>query len=86
MSVSQVFSIFLDTLSELCMVHARDLTDWLYVLLTRLLNKTGTDMLGSVNAKLLRTLDTVRYVGKGKGRGGGVSWSASVHLEQRLIC
>ena len=46
------------------MVHARDLTDWLYVLLTRLLNKTGTDMLGSVNAKLLRTLDTVRSVGE----------------------
>ena len=64
MSAWQVFSIFLDTLAELCMVHARDLTDWLYVLLTRLLNKTGTDMLGSVNAKLLRTLDTVRSVGE----------------------
>ncbi|KAL8621733.1 hypothetical protein ACOMHN_061868 [Nucella lapillus] len=57
---SKVFSIFLDTLTELCLVHGRDLCDWLYVLLTRLLNKTGTDMLGSVNAKLLRTLDTVR--------------------------
>lgn len=57
---SKVFSIFLDTLSELALVHARDLTDWLYVLLTRLLNKTGTDMLGSVNAKLMRTLDTIR--------------------------
>ncbi|KAL8570188.1 hypothetical protein ACOMHN_030983 [Nucella lapillus] len=57
---SKVFSIFLDTLSEVCMMHARDLTDWLYILLTRLLNKTGSDMLTSVNAKLLRTLDTVR--------------------------
>ena len=54
--------MFLDTLSELCLVHARDLTDWLYVMLTRLLNKTGSDMLTSVNAKLLRTLDTVRLV------------------------
>ncbi|XP_070175270.1 CLIP-associating protein 1-like isoform X12 [Littorina saxatilis] len=57
---SKVFSIFLDTLSELCLVHARDLTDWLYVLLTRLLNKTGADMLGSVHTKLQRTLDTIR--------------------------
>ncbi|XP_076456225.1 CLIP-associating protein 1-A-like isoform X9 [Babylonia areolata] len=57
---SKVFSMFLDTLSELCVAHSRDLTDWLYILLTRLLNKTGTDMLTSVNSKLLRTMDTVR--------------------------
>ncbi|XP_025078295.1 CLIP-associating protein 1-like isoform X6 [Pomacea canaliculata] len=57
---SKVFSIFLDTLVDLAMIHARDLTDWLYILLTRLLNKTGTDMLGSVLAKLQRTLDTIK--------------------------
>lgn len=57
---SKVFSMFLDALSELCLAHARDLTDWLYILLTRLLNKSGQDMLASVNTKLQRTMDTVR--------------------------
>ncbi|XP_046355609.2 CLIP-associating protein 1-like isoform X22 [Haliotis rufescens] len=57
---SKVFSIFLDTLVELIGLHCRDLLDWLYILLTRLLNKTGADMLGSVYAKLQKALDTVR--------------------------
>ena len=34
--------------------------DWLYILLTRLLNKLGADLLGSVVQKINRTLDVVR--------------------------
>ncbi|XP_071512315.1 CLIP-associating protein 1 isoform X7 [Panulirus ornatus] len=57
---TKVFTLFLDTLMELIMVHKADLGDWLYVLLTRLLNKLGSDLLGSVQTKIHRTLDLVR--------------------------
>ncbi|KAJ8307405.1 hypothetical protein KUTeg_015489 [Tegillarca granosa] len=57
---SKVLSLFLDTLVDLICVHSRDLNDQLYVLLTRLLNKTGADMLGSVHAKVQKALDAVR--------------------------
>merc|ERR1719414_1487384 len=36
---TKVFALFLDTLTELIVTHKADLTDWLYVLVTRLLNK-----------------------------------------------
>ena len=55
-----MFSLFLETLLDLVAVHKPDLRDWLYVLLTRLLNKTGADMLGSVHGKVQRALETVR--------------------------
>ncbi|KAK3864921.1 hypothetical protein Pcinc_029425 [Petrolisthes cinctipes] len=58
---TKVFTIFLDTLMELIKVHYTDLFDWLYILLTRLLNKLGSDLLGSVQAKIHKTLDLVRY-------------------------
>ncbi|KAK7070641.1 CLIP-associating protein 1 [Halocaridina rubra] len=57
---TKVFTLFLDTLMELIMVHKADLESWLYVLLTRLLNKLGSDLLGSVQAKIHKTLDLVR--------------------------
>lgn len=57
---TKVFTLFLDTLMELIMVHKADLGDWLYILLTRLLNKLGSDLLGSVQTKIHKTLDLVR--------------------------
>ncbi|KAK8391257.1 hypothetical protein O3P69_017127 [Scylla paramamosain] len=57
---TKVFTMFLDTLMDLIMVHKADLGDWLYVLLTRLLNKLGSDLLGSVQTKIHKTLDLVR--------------------------
>ena len=57
---TKVFTLFLDTLMELIIVHRADLTDWLYILLTRLLHKLGSDLLGSVQTKIHRTLDLVR--------------------------
>merc|ERR1719264_684025 len=57
---TKVFALFLETLCELVSSHKADLYDWLYVLLTRLLNKLGADLLGSVGHKINRTLDVVR--------------------------
>ena len=59
-SHTKVFSLFLDTLNELIVTHKEDLGDWLYVLSARLLNKLGTDLLGSVQTKIHKTLDIVR--------------------------
>ena len=57
---TKVFTLFLDTLTELVVSHKADLGDWLYVLLTRLLNKLGADLLGSIIQKINRTLEVVR--------------------------
>ena len=62
LSLFQVFSLFLDALIDLIQLQSRDLNDWLYVLLSRLINKLGGDMLGSIHAKVQRTLDVVRYI------------------------
>ncbi|XP_020281280.1 CLIP-associating protein 1-A isoform X3 [Pseudomyrmex gracilis] len=59
-SHTKVFSLFLDTLNELIITHNEGLGDWLYVLCARLLNKLGTDVLGSIQTKIHKTLDVVR--------------------------
>lgn len=59
---TKVFTLFLDTLTELVVSHKADLGDWLYILLTRLLNKLGADLLGSIIQKINRTLEVVRCV------------------------
>ncbi|CAL1297608.1 unnamed protein product [Larinioides sclopetarius] len=57
---TKVFSLFLDTLNELIVIHKNDLHGWLYVLLTRLFLKMGCDILGSVLAKIQKTLELVK--------------------------
>lgn len=57
---NKVLSIFLDVLVLLITVHRQELNDWLNTLLTKLLNKTGTDVLGSIQAKIQKALETVR--------------------------
>lgn len=56
----QVFSLFLDALTILIEIHKDDMHENLYFLMSRLLNKLGADLLGSVQAKTLKTLDLVR--------------------------
>ncbi|XP_042188140.1 CLIP-associating protein 2 isoform X5 [Callorhinchus milii] len=56
----RVFSMFLETLVDFIHVHKEDLQDWLFVLLTQLLKKMGADLLGSVQAKVQRSLDVTR--------------------------
>ncbi|XP_064594427.1 CLIP-associating protein 1-like isoform X2 [Liolophura sinensis] len=57
---SKVLGLFLETLAVFVSVQRLELQDWLYVLLTRLLNKCGTDILPSVLAKANKALDAVR--------------------------
>lgn len=55
----KVYSLFLDTVNELILAHSNDLHDWLFILLTRLLNKLGTDLLVSMNNKIWKTLQLI---------------------------
>lgn len=57
---TKVFTLFLDTLNELIIIHKSDLHNWLYVLLARLFMKLGTDILNSVAEKIRKTLELVR--------------------------
>uniref|UniRef100_A0A8D8ZYB3 CLIP-associating protein 2 n=2 Tax=Cacopsylla melanoneura TaxID=428564 RepID=A0A8D8ZYB3_9HEMI len=59
-SHTKVFSLFLDCFNELIVTHHNDLHSWLYLLITRLLNKQGADLLGSVHTKILKSLEVVR--------------------------
>jgi CLIP-associating protein 1/2 len=57
---SQVFSTFLDVLPEFIIAYKRELNDWLYALLTRLLIRLGgSDILESTAKKLRQCLATV---------------------------
>jgi len=57
----KVFSVFIDVLAQFVSVYHGELNEWLYICLTRLLTKTGVDMLASVQAKIQKTLDVIRY-------------------------
>ncbi|KAM8709603.1 hypothetical protein ACLKA7_016417 [Drosophila subpalustris] len=56
---TKVYSLFLDTVTELILVHAPELHEWLFILLTRLFNKLGTDLLNSMHSKIWKTLVVV---------------------------
>jgi CLIP-associating protein 1/2 len=56
----KVFSLYLDVLNEFVRQYKRDLNDWLYMLLTRLLTKLGGETLPSVYQKLCKCLEAVR--------------------------
>ena len=62
--IGQVFSTFLETLADVLLVHANDIPpEWLYICLSRLLVKIGSDqLLGSVAAKVQTALEAVRYL------------------------
>lgn len=55
----KVYSLFLDTVNELILSHCQDLHDWLFILLTRLFNKLGTDLLASMHGKIWKTLTLI---------------------------
>ncbi|GBP40250.1 CLIP-associating protein [Eumeta japonica] len=56
---TKVFSLLLDAVCELILVHWHHLKDWLYQLMFRLLMKLGMDILGSVQSKIMKTLDVI---------------------------
>lgn len=57
---SQVFTAFLDVLPDFIIAYKRELNDWLYILLTRLLIRLGSpDILDSIFKKLKQCLSIV---------------------------
>ena len=57
---SQVFTAFLDILPEFIIAYKRELNEWLYALLTRLLSRlAGPDLLDSAYKKLKTCLSIV---------------------------
>ncbi len=56
---TKVLSLFLDVLNALLLRHAKDLVDFTTILLNRILTKLGSDLLTSVQAKLLKTLEII---------------------------
>jgi CLIP-associating protein 1/2 len=56
----KVFSVFLDTLIDFVGLHANYLNDWLLICLSRLFNKMGVDVLGSVQSKMQQAVEAVR--------------------------
>uniref|UniRef100_F6W6K9 TOG domain-containing protein n=1 Tax=Ciona intestinalis TaxID=7719 RepID=F6W6K9_CIOIN len=55
-----VFSMFLEMLPDFIQGYKEMLHDWLYFLLTQLLKKMGSDLLGSVQTKVLKALQVTR--------------------------
>lgn len=56
----KVFSSLLEVLPDLVRTYTLQLSDWLYILLTRLLTKAGSDLLNSVNSRLWKCLEVIR--------------------------
>ncbi|XP_015380144.1 PREDICTED: CLIP-associating protein 1-like [Diuraphis noxia] len=59
-SQTKVISLFLDVLNELIVTHSQYLEYWLYTVLVKLFIKGGSDILGSVLSKILKTLEIIR--------------------------
>ncbi len=53
-------TLFLDILKDFILIYKRDLKEWLYTLLTKLLTKLGTESLTSINQKLITCLEATR--------------------------
>lgn len=59
--IFQVFSLFLEILPDFISTYKEYIEEWLYVLMTQLLKKMGADLLGSVQAKVIKAMQTTRY-------------------------
>lgn len=58
--LSQAFSLFLTILNELIQIYKHELNSWLYILMTRLFLKVGSDTLGSIQTRILKTFELMR--------------------------
>lgn len=58
---TKVLSLFLDVLHAVLYRHAKDLIDFTSILLNRVLTKLGSDLLTSVQTKLMKTLEILMY-------------------------
>lgn len=59
-SETKVFGLFLQVLNELITTHSQFLEYWLCILLVKLFNKGGSDILESVRSQIFKTMDIVR--------------------------
>ncbi|UXI17982.1 hypothetical protein NH340_JMT03925 [Sarcoptes scabiei] len=57
---TKAFSLFLNTLNELIHIYKTELNSWLYILMTRLFLKVGSDTLGSIQTRILKTFESIR--------------------------
>lgn len=53
----KVYGLFLDALNEVISVHSNDMHNYLFTILSKLFTKLGSDLLGSMTAKVWKTLD-----------------------------
>lgn len=53
--------MFLEILPDFITIYKEYIEEWLYVLMTQLLKKMGADLLGSVQAKVIKAMQTTRY-------------------------
>lgn len=56
----KVFSLFLEILPDFISTYKEYIEEWLYVLMTQLLKKMGADLLGSVQTKVMKAMQTTR--------------------------
>ena len=56
----KVLTVFLDALIHIVTTHSAELTDWLPVMLPRLLTKSGSDTVVSLHSKILRAFEVIR--------------------------
>ncbi|ESN96016.1 hypothetical protein HELRODRAFT_189071 [Helobdella robusta] len=56
----KVLTQFLETLVDLLYGYSCDLINWLPIILNRLISKSGSDVLGSLQAKIAEALNTVK--------------------------
>ena len=58
--LSQIYSLFLDTLTLFIEEHREYLEDWLFLMLLRLLHRHGSDLLAHMHYKLQLILELIR--------------------------
>lgn len=52
--------MFLTILNELIQIYKNELNSWLYILMTRLFLKAGSDTLGSIQTRINKTFELIR--------------------------
>lgn len=58
---SKVVALFMESMQLFIQVYHEHLSDWLYIILVRLLTKQGNEMLSSQQKRIRETLDVVRW-------------------------
>jgi len=57
---SKVFAVFIDTFVDLVTVHGCDVVDWFSICFSRLVSKSGMDVLSALQSRIARALEAMR--------------------------